>query len=117
MRMHYYLKSWGLNIAKHNAFIHKTIQQVIRYTYAILRSKSTNKVATTHQAQCNVQKPAVLWLGSKAFHTVLSHKPTAYKSLLKSLAFELSLGRNRRYKKEFGQLVKQSMSMLTDLYF
>ena len=81
MRMHHYLRSWGANIRKNLKFIHSmprlfltdcsriimnfpysgTIQQVVRYTYAVMRSKALNKVSTAQGGKCDVEKTCITW--------------------------------------------------------
>jgi hypothetical protein len=82
MRMHHYLRSWGANIRKNLKYIHSksrltffrllpdhdgipvsgTIQQVVRYTYAVMRSKASNKVSTAQGGKCDVEKTCITWL-------------------------------------------------------
>ncbi|KAH9960852.1 hypothetical protein BC827DRAFT_367291 [Russula dissimulans] len=59
MRMHHYLRSWGANIRKNLNFIHRTIQQVVRYTYAVMRSKASNKVSVAQGGKCEVEKTCI----------------------------------------------------------
>ena len=79
MRMHHYLRSWGANIRKNLKFIHSitrnssdyflnhemsfsgTIQQVVRYTYAVMRNKALNKVSAAQAGKCEVEKTCVTW--------------------------------------------------------
>jgi hypothetical protein len=82
MRMHHYLRSWGAKIRKNLKFIHSmppvvfpfrllpndgefpypgTIQQVVRYTYAVMRSKASNKVSTAQGGKCDVEKTCITW--------------------------------------------------------
>ncbi|KAH9037787.1 hypothetical protein EDB84DRAFT_1267884 [Lactarius hengduanensis] len=117
MRMHHYLRSWGANIHKNVKFIHRTIQQVVRYTYAVMRSKALNKVSTAQGGKCQVEKTCITWLGLTAFRIVLARKSTAYKPLLKLLDFELSQGRLRRHKKQFRVLVNSGMVVIDQLSF
>ncbi|KAI0254936.1 hypothetical protein BJV78DRAFT_1120365 [Lactifluus subvellereus] len=117
MRMHHYLRSWGANVRKNVKFIHRTIQQVVRYTYAVMRSKALNKVSTAQGGKCEVEKACITWLGLTAFRIVLARKPTVYKSLLKLLDFELSQGRYRRHKKQFRGLVRNGAVVIDQLSF
>ncbi|KAF8486067.1 hypothetical protein DFH94DRAFT_622360 [Russula ochroleuca] len=117
MRMHHYLRSWGANIRKNLKFIHRTIQQVVRYTYAVMRSKALNKVSIAQGGKCDVEKTCITWLGLTAFRNVFARKPTVYRSLLKLLDFELSPGRYRRHKKQFRSLVRSGMVVIDQLSF
>jgi len=117
MRMHHYLRSWGANIRKNVKFIHRTIQQVVRYTYAVMRSKASNKVSTAQGGRCPVEKTCITWLGLTAFRIVLARKSTAYKTLIKLLDFELSQGRLRRHKKQFRVLVNSGLVVIDQLSF
>jgi hypothetical protein len=38
-----------------------TIQQVVRYTYAVMRSKALNKVSTAQGGRCEVEKTCITW--------------------------------------------------------
>ncbi|KAF9223752.1 hypothetical protein BS17DRAFT_705060, partial [Gyrodon lividus] len=115
-KMHCYLEGWGIDISKNVAFIYNTIRQMIRYAYAVMVQNSKNKVSRANGGRCDIQKPHVLWLGTHAFHAVLSRKSDLYaSSLLKPLAFELSLPRSRRIKARFRGLVKESSSIMVSL--
>ncbi|THH09180.1 hypothetical protein EW146_g8757 [Bondarzewia mesenterica] len=72
MKMHHYLKCWGTNIGKNTKFIHSTIQQVIRYTYATVRNKASNKVAIANQGRSMIQKSSLMWYANVHFSTVSS---------------------------------------------
>jgi len=117
MRMHHYLRSWGANIRKNLKFIHRTIQQVVRYTYAVMRNKALNKVSAAQAGKCEAEKRCVTWLGLTAFRIVLARKSTAYKSLLKLLDLELSQGRYRGHKKRFRGLLRSGMIVIDQLSF
>ncbi|KAL4064394.1 hypothetical protein J3A83DRAFT_4053373, partial [Scleroderma citrinum] len=110
-KMHYYIKGWGIDMNKNVVFIHNTIHQVIRYSFGTILRKSSNKVAKASGGRCNVQRTHVSWLGIHAFHSVFSRKPQKYAScsLLEHLEFELSLPRNKKIRKRFRKLVKESM--------
>ncbi|KAF9243418.1 hypothetical protein BU15DRAFT_12458, partial [Melanogaster broomeanus] len=107
-KMHYYLESWGIDISKNVTFIHNTIRQMIRYAHSVMVQNSRNKVSRGSGGRCDIQKAHVLWLGTHAFHSVLSKRSELYaSSLLKPLAFELSLPRSRRIRGRFRGLVKE----------
>ncbi|KAH9994815.1 hypothetical protein BJV77DRAFT_943287 [Russula vinacea] len=113
MRMHHYLRSWGSNIRKNLKFIHRTIQQVVRYTYAVMRSKALNKVSTAQGGKCDVEKTCI-----HGQSTCSSQLPGRWsESLLKLLDFELSPGRYRRHKKQFRGLVRSGMVVIDQLSF
>ena len=112
-----------------------TIQQVVRYTYAVMRSKASNKVSTAQGGKCPVEKTCITWsvdglsrdsnrcieaafqLGLTAFRIILARKSAVYKTLLKLLDFELSQGRLRRHKKQFRVLVNSGMVVIEQLSF
>ena len=113
-----------------------TILQVVRYTYAVMRSKALNKVSAAQAGKCEVEKMCVTWsvdvtccfsgssvltcygrLGLTAFRVVLARKSTVYKSLLKLLDCELSQGRYRGHKKRFRGLVRSGMIVVDQLSF
>ncbi|CCM03069.1 uncharacterized protein FIBRA_05189 [Fibroporia radiculosa] len=117
MKMHHYLHQWGLNTKKSSPFLRNTIHQVIRYTYAAMRNKATNRVAKASEGRFVVQQAQTIWMGTHAFHTVLSRKPHTYANLIKWLKLELMRPRSRRLKKEFRGIVKEGLTMLTLLAF
>ncbi|OJT07372.1 Telomerase reverse transcriptase [Trametes pubescens] len=117
MKMHHYLRQWGLDVPKHHAFVLKTIRQAIRFAYTSACNKATHKLARTHAARIDLQERQAAWLGLHAFHTVFSRKPQAYARLLKALSFELSLPRYRCLRKRFRGVVAEGLSTLTLLCF
>jgi hypothetical protein len=111
-----------------------SVRQVIRYAYATIRNKASNKVARTSAGRCEVQKEHVIWyvvaprktcrfidigsrLGTHAFHAVLSRKAPNYSSFLRQLDFELSLPRYKRSKKRFRTLVKEGLILMAEISF
>jgi len=117
MKMHHYLREWGLNVTKSACFIRNTVQQMIKYTYTTMRNKASNKVATASGGRCDIQRAQVIWLGTHAFHTVFSRKSHTYPQLIKGLELELSRPRNRRLRKQFRGIVKEGLTTLTLLAF
>ncbi|KAL6302425.1 hypothetical protein BKA93DRAFT_736907 [Sparassis latifolia] len=117
MKMHHYLRQWGLDVQKSSVFIRNTVRQVIRYTFATIRNKASNRLATIHGGRCDVQEAQVLWLGTHAFYTVLSCKPRIYSQLLGKLKFELALPRYRRLRKQFCPVVKEGLATMQLLAF
>ncbi|PIL35516.1 hypothetical protein GSI_02244 [Ganoderma sinense ZZ0214-1] len=117
MKMHHYLRQWGLNIDKSHTFIMRTIRQTIRFSYTSLCQKATHKLATKHGARIVVEKLQATWLGIHAFHTVFSRKPHSYARLLKSLRFDLSLPKYRLFKKQYRGVIAEGLSTLTLLSF
>ncbi|OJA16662.1 hypothetical protein AZE42_09265, partial [Rhizopogon vesiculosus] len=137
IKMHHYLMSWGINVAKNAKFLHATIRQVTRYTHATIDVKSRSKVARANGGTCDLQKGSVIWwvihfcrctapliveilrLGTHAFYTVLSKKHEVYgtSTLLKSLQFELSLSCNKRLKHRFKKVVKEGLEGVAALDF
>ncbi|KAJ8494766.1 hypothetical protein ONZ51_g2140 [Trametes cubensis] len=117
MKMHYYLKEWRLDMAKHHMFVLNTIRRTIRFAYTSACNKATHKLARAHHARVNLQERQVTWLGLHAFHSVLSRKPQAYARLLKMLSFQLSLPRYRHLRKRFRGVVAEGLSTVTLLCF
>ncbi|KAI0833541.1 hypothetical protein BC628DRAFT_1307532 [Trametes gibbosa] len=117
MKMHHYLREWGLDVPKHHAFVLRTIRQSIRFAYTSACNKATYKLAHQHRARVSLQEREVTWLGLHAFHTVFSRKPHAYARLLKTLNFELSLARYRHLRKRFRVVVADGLSTLALLCF
>ncbi|KAH7926121.1 hypothetical protein BV22DRAFT_1009862 [Leucogyrophana mollusca] len=118
MKMHHYILSWGINVSKSATFIYNTVRQVIRYAFSILRTKSRSKVSRASEGKCDVKKEIVIWLGTHAFHAVLSMKPALYtSSVLKSLAFELSLAKNKRVGRRFRGVVSEALEGMRGVQF
>ncbi|KAL7279239.1 hypothetical protein ACG7TL_007079 [Trametes sanguinea] len=117
MKMHHYLRSWGLDVSKHHAFVLKTIRQALRFAYTSACNKASHKLARTHDAHVELHERQVTWLGLHAFRTVLSRKPQAYVRLLKVLGFELSLPRYRGLRKRFRPVLTDGLSTLSSLCF
>ncbi|KAI0342800.1 hypothetical protein BDW22DRAFT_1329938 [Trametopsis cervina] len=117
MKMHYYLRTWRPDVAKSSGFLTSTIRQMIRYTYSTMRNKATNKVSRASGGKCEVSKPIVLWLGTRAFYTVLSCKAEAYHDILRSLEFDLGLPQYRRLGKRMKKVVKEGDELISVLSF
>ncbi|KAI0635987.1 hypothetical protein C8Q77DRAFT_1216500 [Trametes polyzona] len=117
MKMHHYLRQWGLDVSKHHAFVLKTIRQAIRFAYASARNKATHKLARTHGARIELQERHVTWLGLHAFHTVFMCKPQAYARLLRALSFEMGLPRYRPLRRRFRSVVAEGLTTLSLLCF
>ncbi|TFY78052.1 hypothetical protein EWM64_g5961 [Hericium alpestre] len=115
MKMHHYLRSWGLNINKNAAFIQKTIAQIIDFAYATMHAKMFRKPSVVRNG--NNKKAVFIWLGSKAFYTIFARKPTCYQPILKRLRFELSLRKTQSCKARFRQVVEQGNKMMDQLSF
>ncbi|KAF8554609.1 hypothetical protein OG21DRAFT_1044444 [Imleria badia] len=113
--MHFYLESWGVDVSKNARFLHNTIRQMIQYTYAVIMQSSRNKVSRANGGKCDVYKADVLWLGRHAFHAVLRRFEHYSSSLLKLLAFELALPRNRRIGHRFRKIVKESSPVMVSM--
>ncbi|KAL0579065.1 Telomerase reverse transcriptase, partial [Marasmius crinis-equi] len=108
MKMHCYLRHWDIKAKRNKGFIHETVKQMFSYCFVSIRNKTLNKVARENKASIALQKRDVIWLGTHAFHTVLSRKPTQYRTLLRSLSFELALPQNKRRSRRFRSLVKEA---------
>jgi len=117
MKMHQYIRSWGINMTKSSKFIQNSVRQVIRYAYATIRNKASNKVARASAGKCEIQKDHVIWLGTHAFHAVLSRKAHNYPSLLRHLTFELSLPRHKRFRQRFRALVREGLVSMAQITF
>lgn len=59
----------------------------------------------------------VIRLGTHAFHAVLGRKAANYPSLLRHLAFELSLPHHRRSRRRFRALVKEGLISMAQISF
>ncbi len=111
-----------------------SVHQVIQYTYAMFRNKTSVKVARASGGKHKIEKNHVIWfvttlfwhwniltsfvrLGTHAFHAVLSKKAVTYPSLLRHLTFELSLPRYRQSRKLFRAVVKEGLLSMVQILF
>ncbi|KAI0707305.1 hypothetical protein C8Q76DRAFT_770957 [Earliella scabrosa] len=117
MKMHHYLRQWGLDVAKSHTYIMKTIRQTVRFAYSSACNQARHKLAQSNHARIVTHEPQAIWLGLHAFHTVLSRKPHAYTGILRVLRFELSLPKYRHFKKQHRAVIAQGLSTLTLLCF
>ncbi|KAF7974772.1 hypothetical protein HWV62_11243 [Athelia sp. TMB] len=56
MKMHRYIRTWGINTIKNSAFIERAIQQIILHTYTSIRNKGSNHVARVSAGRCEILK-------------------------------------------------------------
>ncbi|KZT22068.1 hypothetical protein NEOLEDRAFT_1072414 [Neolentinus lepideus HHB14362 ss-1] len=117
MKMHHYVRSLALDVRRKTKFLHSSIKQILQSTHAAIRNKATNKVAQSNGAICKVDKKVVLFLGTHAFHLVLSCKPEVYSRLVKLLAFELSLPKNRILQSRYRSVLAEGQATVTQLSF
>ncbi|RDB25955.1 Telomerase reverse transcriptase [Hypsizygus marmoreus] len=118
MKMHGYLRDWGIGAHKNAAFIHNTVHKMVTISYTSIRNKTSRKLHTkSNDTSFRIQKPAVTWLGTRAFHAVLNQKPQRYGSLLRSLGRELSRPHNKRFKRQFHSLVKEGQAGMSQIAF
>ncbi|KAH8100826.1 hypothetical protein BXZ70DRAFT_892838 [Cristinia sonorae] len=117
MKMHYYLRSWKLDVTKSSKFLHTTIRQIINHSHTSMVSKAKSSTAKNALARFDVPKAHVLWLGTHAFQTVFSRKSHVYSQVLKTLAFDLSLPRYRQFKRRFRKVTNAGLDMFTLLTF
>ncbi|TFK18115.1 hypothetical protein FA15DRAFT_603874 [Coprinopsis marcescibilis] len=111
MKMNEYIREGGLKVKGNPAFLFKTIQNTIEFSYSSIISQASRKTKNNrNQVSWSPKKLAVLWLGSHAFHHVLSKKPREYAAILRTLDKNLCRFSNRAYKKRFKRLVKEGQS-------
>ncbi|KAJ8072353.1 Telomerase reverse transcriptase [Marasmius tenuissimus] len=115
MKMHCFLRHWDIKAKKNKGFIYETIKQMLSYCFVSIRNKTLNKVAKENGASVALEKPDVVWLGMHAFHTVLSRKPTQYSALVRLLAFQLGLPKNKRRGRRFARLVKEGSATFSSI--
>ncbi|CAK5268459.1 unnamed protein product [Mycena citricolor] len=116
LKMNSYLSEWGIDVRRHTPFIWTTIQQMVFYSWAATRNKSTTQFAAAHGARCVTQKAAATWLGMHAFHTVLMRKPTNYEPLLKLIHAQLHRPPYTRYSRRFRSITQQALMDLAPIY-
>ncbi|KAG7089455.1 hypothetical protein E1B28_011140 [Marasmius oreades] len=110
LKMHCFLRHWDAKAKKNKDFIHETVKQMFSYCFVSIRNKTLNKVARDNLASISIQKADVVWLGTHAFHTILSRKAAHYHRLLRSLSFELALPKNKRRARRFKGLVREGFA-------
>lgn len=90
---------------------------MIRYTYNTARNKTkNNKVAKSQNAKCEIEEKSVIWLGTHAFHTILSRVSDKYSSILTKLETELSHPRHSGPRREFGALVQEGLQTFSHIH-
>ncbi|KAF7292779.1 Telomerase reverse transcriptase [Mycena indigotica] len=104
LKMHFYLRGWGLDTRKHARFLWETIRQMINYCYHSITNKSATTLAARHGGRANVDKSVLTWLGSQAFHAILSKRPTRYAEVIKRLKAYNATPRGQRYARRFRKL-------------
>ncbi|KAF9468019.1 hypothetical protein BDZ94DRAFT_1154660 [Collybia nuda] len=109
MKMHSYLRGWGLKANKNVAFLRDTIQKMIDLSYSATRNRCSLQDKTKRPA---IQKLAVMWLGIHAFHKVLSQRPQHYRALLQGFSFQLKRPRYQKYRLQFRSLTKDGQEGL-----
>ncbi|TFK45866.1 hypothetical protein OE88DRAFT_1639321 [Heliocybe sulcata] len=117
MKMHHYIRSSALDVHRKSKSLHNTIKQMLQFTHAAICNRASNKMARSQGASCRVDKKVVLFFGAHAFHLVLSCKPEAYQTLLKPLAFQLSLPGNKILRSRYRSILTEGASTLTLLSF
>ncbi|KAF7979113.1 hypothetical protein HWV62_43323 [Athelia sp. TMB] len=117
MKMHRYIRTWGINTIKNSAFIERAIQQIILHTYTSIRNKGSNHVARVSAGRCEILKTHVNWLGTHAFYTVLARKSFCYAAVVRHLKFDLCLPRQRVSRRRFRSLVKEGLASMTHITF
>ncbi|TFK40171.1 hypothetical protein BDQ12DRAFT_721638 [Crucibulum laeve] len=98
-----------------NPELKDTVQKAITYSYSTIRGQLKRKSMQPNRNPAGISKSSVIWLGNHAFHAVIGRKPGNYVKLLKSLQFELSRPRYRRYQKRFSRLVKDGQEALVPI--
>ena len=77
MKMHQYIRSGGINLARNPKFVKSTsgdhnsevvvnlfsdcIWQMVQYTYTVIRGKASQKVATLSGGRCEIRQVHVIW--------------------------------------------------------
>ncbi|KAI0078750.1 hypothetical protein K474DRAFT_803495 [Panus rudis PR-1116 ss-1] len=117
MKMHHYLRSSKLTVNRNWKFISDVIRQLIRYTHSAMRSKERGHVAKTAGGKCDVDKAQVVWLGTHAFHTVLSQKAHTYGPILASLEKELNSSHSMRVQLGLKKVAKDCKRLMVILSF
>ncbi|PFH53166.1 hypothetical protein AMATHDRAFT_39050 [Amanita thiersii Skay4041] len=117
MKMHAYIRAGGLGHKINESFIFRTIEKTLSYTYARIKRRAAEPIAIANKAICNVQKDIIIWLGYRAFHSVLSRKARWYKRLLGFVRLELSRSRYARYQRRFRTLLREGDADLARFEF
>ncbi|OCH93027.1 hypothetical protein OBBRIDRAFT_725550 [Obba rivulosa] len=117
MKMHHYLGTRGLTIRENAPFILNAIRQYLRETFVAMKSKALSKTARANGGRCDVQASELTWLGTHAFHVVLSRKSSVYTKLLKSLELQLATPRQRLFKQRFRGVIREGLGMVVMLDF
>ncbi|KAF9446607.1 hypothetical protein P691DRAFT_803656 [Macrolepiota fuliginosa MF-IS2] len=115
MKMHCYLREWGIECRKHVGFIRGTIQKMINHSFSSLCAQSQRKLSKSHSG--SMKKEAVLWLGYHAFREILSRKPSRYKALIMWLKSEMHSSRYRMCEKKLRTVVRDGLLGMEDIAY
>ncbi|KAL5526463.1 EST2 [Sanghuangporus sanghuang] len=102
------------------AFLLKVIRHCIRYTYASIRNKTLGKLARESGGKCDLTQDEVTWLGTHAFHSILSIKRTVYAhaGVLGALHADLVHPRSHSVKRRLATVARESLqNILRDIRF
>ncbi|KAL5504247.1 EST2 [Sanghuangporus vaninii] len=102
------------------AFLLKVIRNCIRYTYASIRNKTLGKLARESGGRCDLTQDEVTWLGTHAFHSILSIKRTVYAhaGVLGALHADLVHPRFHSVKRRLATVARESLeNILRDIRF
>ncbi|KIK10195.1 hypothetical protein K443DRAFT_142106 [Laccaria amethystina LaAM-08-1] len=113
MKMRQYLRE-AVAVKRNTVFIRNTVQRAIAYCFSSMCNQA-KRASSRYTVRFDVQKHAVSWLGNHAFHFIFGRYSHNYVSLLKSLEWELSRPRYRRYSKRFRSLVKEGQCGLAEI--
>ncbi|GAA5865197.1 hypothetical protein JCM1840_003940 [Sporobolomyces johnsonii] len=89
LKFQVYVQEWGWDLRHRMGFFWRAIQQIVRFEYAALTNQASSRKARELQAELEIKRSWVTWLGSHAFHRVLSRRPSSCAPLLALLANEV----------------------------
>ncbi|KAL1918651.1 uncharacterized protein VTP21DRAFT_2673 [Calcarisporiella thermophila] len=82
MKFHHHAKSLPM---QNERFLIEATFNIIRFGYVLIRSRQSSQIARQCGCKCEVTEAQVLWLGARAFYTILSRKQARYALVTSAL--------------------------------
>ncbi|KAJ3150898.1 hypothetical protein HDU89_002895 [Geranomyces variabilis] len=88
-----------------DAFSYDVIQEAIRFSYSLIRSRVASVTAVKNHCRCPITAAHVEWLGFTAFQAILASRQSRFSNVLARIDYNLQAERFRRVRKELATIV------------
>ncbi|KAJ3132130.1 hypothetical protein HDU90_007563 [Geranomyces variabilis] len=88
-----------------DAFYYDVIQEAIRFSYSLIRSRVASGTAVKNHCRCPITAAHVEWLGLTAFQAILTSRQSRFSNVLARIEYNLQAERFRRVRKELAAVV------------